>query len=180
MTEVSFLYGELIFTGIWIVLRILVWIQQKKIDWKREAALLLMFINLAVIIRLVYFPFFMVEGHVQPLIVNLRATSPYRINLTPFVHIVDYSSRKELLINILGNMCMFIPTGILLPILYKKLDRFWKVVLVGLSMSLMIELSQLLWCPTNVTDIDDLMLNTLGAAIGYGIYYLCRPRRKRS
>ena len=180
MTEVSFLCGELVYTAIWIVLRVIVWSRQKKIDWKREAALMLMFINLAVIIRLVYFPFFRVDGRVQPLIANLRATGPYRINLTPLVNIADYSNTKELLINIAGNLCMFIPTGILLPILYKKLDSFWKVVLVGMSMSLLIELSQLAWCPTSVTDIDDLILNTLGAIIGYGIYCLFRPQRKRS
>ena len=54
----SFLCGELVYTAIWIVLRVIVWSRQKKIDWKREAALMLMFINLAVIIRLVYFPLF--------------------------------------------------------------------------------------------------------------------------
>ena len=56
MLEISFLTAELIFTLIWIIVRIVVWIRQKRIDWKREAVLLLMYINLAVIIRVLVFP----------------------------------------------------------------------------------------------------------------------------
>ena len=56
MVEISFLTTELVFTLVWLLIRIAVWIRQRSIDWKREAVLLLMFINLAVIIRFVFFP----------------------------------------------------------------------------------------------------------------------------
>ena len=146
---------------LWLLGRGMIWIRQKKITWKREAFLLLMYINLAVLIRFVFYPFFTVNGQVQPL----------RVNLIPLVNILDYDVKREAAINIIGNICMFIPTGIIMPILYKRLDTFWKVLLAGAGLSFVIELIQLLF-PGSVTDIDDLILNTAGVAIGYGIYRL--------
>jgi glycopeptide antibiotics resistance protein len=105
--------------------------------------------------------------------INLSGIQPIRINLIPFVNILDYDSKREAAINIIGNTCMFIPTGIILPILYPRLDCFWKVLLAGAGLSLVIEMMQLFF-PGSVSDIDDLILNTAGVAIGYGIYKLVR------
>lgn len=66
MIEISLLSGELAFTALWLLSRGMIWIRQKKIVWKREAFLLLMYINIAVLIRFVFYPFFTVDGHVQP------------------------------------------------------------------------------------------------------------------
>ena len=175
MIEISLLSGELLFAALWLLGRGILWLRQKKIVWKREAVLLLMFVNLAVLIRFVFYPFFTVNGHVLPLIINLSSIRPLRINLIPFVHILDYDKKREAAINIIGNICMFIPTGIILPILYPRLDRFWKVLLAGAGLSFFIELLQLLF-PGSVSDIDDLILNTAGVAIGYGIYRHARGK----
>ena len=157
----------------------MIWIQQKRIAWKREALLLLMLINLAVLIRFVFYPFFTVNGKVQPLIINMGSIQPLRINLIPLVNILDYDIKREAAINIIGNISMFIPTGIIMPILYKRLDRFWKVLLAGAGLSFGIEMIQLLF-PGSVTDIDDLILNAAGVAIGYGIYKLAVRFRGRA
>ena len=151
--------------------------QQKKVVWKREALLLLMYINLAVLIRFVFYPFFTVNGEVQPLIINMSSLQPLRVNLIPLVNILDYDIKREAAINIIGNISMFIPTGVIMPILYKRLDCFWKVLLAGAGLSFVIEVIQLLF-PGSVTDIDDLILNTLGVVVGYGIYAACK-RLKR-
>ena len=155
----------------------MIWTQQKKVVWKREALLLLMYINLAVLIRFVFYPFFTVNGEVQPLIINMSSLQPLRVNLIPLVNILDYDIKREAAINIIGNISMFIPTGVIMPILYKRLDCFWKVLLAGAGLSFVIEVIQLLF-PGSVTDIDDLILNTLGVAVGYGIYAACK-RLKR-
>ena len=175
MIEISLLSGELVFAALWLLCRGILWLRQKKIVWEREAVLLLMFVNLAVLIRFVFYPFFTVNGHVRPLMINLSGIQPIRINLIPFVNIFDYDSKREAAINIIGNTCMFIPTGIILPILYPRLDRFWKALLAGAGLSLVIEITQLLF-PGSVSDIDDLILNTAGVAIGYGIYKLVRRK----
>ena len=177
MIQISLLTGELCFTVLWLLSRGMIWMQQKKVVWKREALLLLMYINLAVLIRFVFYPFFTVNGEVQPLIINMSSLQPLRVNLIPLVNILDYDIKREAAINIIGNISMFIPTGVIMPILYKRLDCFWKVLLAGAGLSFVIEVIQLLF-PDSVTDIDDLILNTLGVAVGYGIYAACK-RLKR-
>ena len=180
MVEIPFLFLEVVFTSIWLAIRIGVWGKQKYIDWKREAVLLLMYINLAVIIRFVFFPFSKVDGQVQPLIFDIATAFPFRVNLFPLVNLFDYDSKRDLLLNVIGNVAMFIPSGIVLPIIYKRLDSFIKVILAGGGISLCIEIIQLPFS-VRASDIDDLILNTVGVMLGYGIYALiqCLKRTKR-
>ena len=153
MIGISLLTGELVFTALWLLCRGIIWIRQKKIVWKREAALLLMYVNLAVLLRFVLYPFFTVNGQVQPLIINTRSIQPVRINLIPFAKLFDYDSKREAAINILGNVGMFIPTGIILPILYRHIHGFWKAVLAAAGVSFAIEM---------IPDMDDHIMMTAG------------------
>lgn len=169
MLEISFLATELAFTVIWLLTRISIWIRQRSIDWKREAVLVLMYINLAVIIRFVFFSRELVDGHIQPLVFEAATAFPLRINLVPLVHLFDYDNVRDIVWNVVGNGAMFIPSGIVLPIVYRQLNEFWKVVAAGAFISLCIEILQLPF-PSRASDIDDLILNTLGVIVGYGIY----------
>lgn len=72
---------------------------------------------------------------------------------------------------------MFIPNGIVFPVVYKRLNTFWKVILAGAGFSLCIEIIQLPFS-VRATDIDDLILNTIGVIVGYGIYVLVQCLRK--
>ena len=177
MIEISFLFLEFVFTLIWLAIRAGVWYKQKYIDWKREAVLLLMYINLAVIIRFVFFPMDKVDGQVQPLIFDIATVYPFRVNLVPLVNLFDYDNKRDLLLNIIGNVAMFIPSGIVLPIVYKRLNTFWKVLTTGIGISLCIEIIQLPFS-VRATDIDDLILNTIGVIVGYGIYTLMQCVRR--
>ncbi len=71
-------------------------------------------------------------------------------------------------INFLGNIAIFMPIGFLLPLLWRKMERFFFVLFTGLSLSFFIETMQL--PQYRSTDVDDLWLNTLGAIIGFYIY----------
>ena len=79
-----------------------------------------------------------------------------------------------LTIAFIGNIIIFIPIGFFVSLLWRGAS-LKKAELAGLLTSVIIELCQLpldRW-----TDIDDLWLNTLGAAIGYLIYVLLnRPQ----
>ncbi|MBP5272941.1 MAG: VanZ family protein [Clostridia bacterium] len=178
MFAITFLMAELVFAGIWLLTRICVWVRQKRIDWKREALLLLMFVNLAVIIRFVFFPRELVDGHIQPLVFDPATAFPIRMNLVPLVHLLDYANVRDIVWNVAGNAAMFVPTGIVLPIVYKKLNNFWKVVGAGALISLCIELLQLPF-PTRASDIDDIILNTLGVVVGYAVFALVRAIYRR-
>ena len=177
MVEISFLFLEIAFTAIWLMVRVAIWIKQKRIDWKRETVLLLMYINLAVIIRFTFFPMSKADGHIQPLVFDIATAFPFRVNLLPLVNLFDYESKRNLLLNVIGNAAMFIPSGIVLPFVYKRLNSFWKVLLAGIGISLCIEIIQLPFS-VRATDIDDLILNTIGVIVGYGIVTLIRCLRR--
>ena len=169
MVAISFLTAELVFTVIWLLLRFVIWLRQGRIAWKREAVLLLMYINLAVIIRFVFFPKALVNGHIQPLVFDPAAAFPFRVNLVPFVHLFDYDNIRDIIWNVVGNTIMFIPSGVILPVVYRKLNRFGKVIAAGALIALCIEILQLPFA-SRASDVDDLILNMLGVGAGYGIY----------
>ena len=178
--EIPFLPTEVLFAASWLLLRMAVWFRQKQIDWKREAVLLLLYGNLAVMLRFVLFPVYRAGGRVRPLLFEPAAILPFRVNLIPLVNLLNYRSRRELLLNLVGNVSVFIPSGIVLPIVYRRLNSFGKVTAAGALLSLGIEILQL---PFSVrsTDVDDLILNTCGTMIGYGIYAgIRRTRAKRA
>ena len=66
------------------------------------------------------------------------------------------------------NILLFLPMGLFLPVLYDAYDRVAKIALVGFFISLSIEIVQMFGM--GATDINDLMTNTLGACLGYGIF----------
>ena len=79
MIQIPFLLTECLFALGWLLLRAAVWLRQKRIDWKREAMLLLMYVNLAVILRFAFFPMARVDGRVQPLLFDASAVRPFRL-----------------------------------------------------------------------------------------------------
>lgn len=169
MIAISFFQAELAFAALWLALRVIVWLRQRRIDWARERQLLLMYLNLAVILRVTFFPAARVNGRVQPLLFDPAAIFPFRLNLEPIVNLHYVVNKYEMLLNITGNVLLFVPSGILFPYLYKALDRFWKVLAAGVGLSLCIEFVQLLFF-VRTTDVDDLLFNTLGCVLGYGLY----------
>ncbi len=178
MFEISFAAAVFIYTAVWLACRIIVWIRQRRIDWKREAALLLMYVNLAFILRFTFFPRTLADGHVRPLIFDAAKAYPFRLHLLPLAELVRYGDLRHHIWNVGGNIAMFLPSGLLLPLLYEKLNGFWKTVAVGAGISLCVELLQLPFA-SRATDIDDLILNAVGVMLGYGIYALLRAARKR-
>ena len=132
-----------------------------------------MLVNVASIMRFTMFPFSLVDGQVQPLPFDTTKAFPPRLNLVPFAEFFTYDSMGDTLVNLIGNCAMFIPTGIILPIACPRLNSFAKVVGAGACMSLAVEVIQLPFY-TRVSDVNDLMLNTSGVAIGYLVYALAR------
>ena len=72
-----------------------------------------------------------------------------------------------------GNLLLLLPIGLLGPLALPWLDRWRRVLLVAFAVSLAIELAQL-WIPARAADVDDLLLNVGGAALGYAILSLLR------
>ena len=181
MFSVSYLQMVLFISVIWLVLRALCWIRNKHIDIKREAALLPVYICIVVVVRFTFCPFGKVNGQIQPLLFDLDKVFPLWLNLKPFVYLFDYPTMRESLLNLVGNIAMFIPLGVVWPAVFKNLNTHLKVVSAGVGMSLCIELLQLPFYD-RATDMDDLILNSTGFLMGYGLWCLYKrlrsPRRK--
>ena len=178
MIEISFFAGELLLFCVFFTVRGIFAIVRRRIDWKREAMLLLLYVNLAVILRFTFYPMQRLDGKVQPLVFDACAAWPYQINAVPMIHLLEYDTKRELLLNLIGNCAMFIPSGIIFPLLDRKVTNFPKTVLSGAALSLAIELLQLPAARTS--DIDDLILNTAGAAVGGAIFFAVRAIIRRS
>lgn len=76
-------------------------------------------------------------------------------------------------IDMLGNVLVFLPLGVLLPIV-ARVDSALRVLLSAVMLSLTMELLQLVNAITghggHIADVNDLLANTVGAVLGYGIF----------
>lgn len=76
--------------------------------------------------------------------------------------------------HLLLNVALFIPMGLLLPMIYpEKLASIFFVLPMGMMCTTLIESIQLILRLGNC-DIDDIIANTLGTLLGYLIYLLFR------
>ena len=90
------------------------------------------------------------------------------INLIPITTLGNPIS-SGFMVNVGGNILLFIPFGFILPLKYPKFCRLPTVTLVGLSLSVIIECIQLTM-PNRTTDINDVIFNTLGTYIGFRLF----------
>ena len=79
-----------------------------------------------------------------------------------------YARREEMLINIWGNILLFIPYGFFLPLLWKRYRHPLRLSLMCLLLPLSIETCQLFI--HRMTDVDDVLLNFAGGMIGGGVF----------
>jgi glycopeptide antibiotics resistance protein len=76
-----------------------------------------------------------------------------------------------------GNVALFLPLGFLLPLLAPSLDRLWRTVGAGFALSAAIELSQVAFPGVRRADVNDVLMNTLGAALGFLAFRLAARAR---
>lgn len=97
---------------------------------------------------------------------------PLPLYLVPFA---DYGLEDALI-----NVAVFVPLGILIPLLVSR-PSWWKVVAIVAGASLAIELTQMavarLASSGHLADINDWMTNVLGGVIGYGLFLLVTRSR---
>jgi len=79
-----------------------------------------------------------------------------------------FVSFKNFSVNIIGNLIAFIPYGIFLPLIFKKINKYYKFLIVMIIIVVIIELLQFITM-SGSCDIDDLILNVFGASIIYFI-----------
>lgn len=106
-----------------------------------------------------------------------RLATGHAINVTPFRTIRGFfrhSSTGNFMVNIVGNVIMFIPWGFSLPLLWKKRQSLFSAALFSVLLPIFIETTQLFIGRS--VDVDDLILNFAGGMIGAACYFLIRKK----
>lgn len=142
----------------------------------REGALLLFFMFVAGLLALTLTP----AGFWPAILSGRLPPSPQPlqggVNLMPIREsrlLLQYYLQNHMwnaiLVNFPGNIVMFLPIGFFAGLFMDK-PRWWKSTLATFALSLFIEVFQLF--VARGTDVDDLILNTLGGLLGHGCFLL--------
>ena len=99
------------------------------------------------------------------------------IPLREYVKIFHGQNRSFWFKQIMLNILLFVPLGIMLPMISERFKKLWKVVLIGFLFSCLIEAMQYI-TGRGLTEIDDVINNTLGAFLGYLIFVRISKLRK--
>lgn len=127
-------------------------------------------------ILLVYFLFFSEEYGRTTHFLN------YQYNFVPFREISRFVKYRDVvgldafLVNIVGNVVVFMPFGFFIPGIQRKkfgpVRNFFRITAFGFFFSLAVESIQLV-SKVGCFDVDDLILNTVGVALGCVCYSIC-------
>ena len=147
---------------VFVVWRIICW-RRNGAHAPREAVVVVLFAWSLVVAYLTFFP-------MRIIFYDWHGT----VSLIPFASIMNllrYSTALTALKNIAGNVLLFVPFGLLLPLLFERLRKPWPLLWRAAVISGAIEVGQL---PTRVraTDVDDVILNVVGAMVGLLIFRL--------
>ena len=85
-----------------------------------------------------------------------------------FPHIIDVPFSRKADLSTYLNVIAFIPFGIGVTLMWKKFNSLLITLLTGFLFSLVIEVGQL-FTINRQTDVNDLIMNTLGVGIGWGL-----------
>jgi len=98
---------------------------------------------------------------------------PFRTLISQYKHIYSGWAIK----NLLGNMVVFIPFGCLLSLVYETFRRIIPFIAISISSILCIEIVQFIFM-IGFFDVDDIILNFIGAMIGYALCILGKNVRR--
>lgn len=108
------------------------------------------------------------------------ALMPFSTTQFTFKQLIEKSfvDQSVLLYNLIGNMLLFVPFSFLL--LYKN-SRYTPIYVIVLAfvVSFGIECIQY-FLILGITDIDDVLLNTIGACLGYGLVYVLQTKDNKT
>ena len=160
----------IVFVVIYLIYRICCYVKSKRFDALKEFLYFILFLYFSVIAQVTIFK----HGHVFEWPSN-RVATMHRINLIPLIETIkmltDGWNIGYSYYQVIANILLFMPLGFLLPLLFEDIRSLKKVFVYGCLTSVIIEVSQI-FTVMNVVDIDDVMLNTLGAVLGYACYLI--------
>ena len=174
MITISYIFIAAILIIIWAIYRTTVLIKTTEKNILREVAINIFFIYFLVLIELTICK----RGALE---IGFR--NKFYVNYIPFKETINmfkdnFMGIGNALYNVLGNILLFVPLGFFIPLLFNKKNKISSVALYGACTSILIEAIQLI-TSNNLTDIDDVIFNTLGAILGFFIYNLLNKTKLR-
>ena len=109
-----------------------------------------------------------VNNWYENMIMRIEREDHVNLELFKMFRIYEFSNKQ-----IMGNLVMLFPLGIYIPLLYTRLSGFIAVFIISLLFSLLIESFQLV-TRFRSADVDDVMLNTIGACVGYAVFIIVK------
>ena len=88
-----------------------------------------------------------------------------RMHFRPRLWLIPFYGIQDDLFNCALNIALFIPFGFFLPALWRQFFSFKNTLITASGLTTFIEISQL-FC-NRLTDVNDILMNTLGAVIGF-------------
>lgn len=163
----------------------------KKVSFlPRIIFLLLLAVYIIVLVKVILFKFSPFNGAflLQQLTDHLQEPERMKDRLLQQGNFVAFKEIKgnlrskstHSLVNLFGNIAIFIPFGALLSYGLSRW-RFLKVLVFSFLMSLSLEAAQVIFS-MGTFDVDDLILNTSGGVLGHAVYSMYRwtvPKNKR-
>ncbi|CEN81763.1 VanZ family protein [Paraclostridium sordellii] len=155
---------------VWAIFRLYLAKLRRTLDLTKEGALLILVIYFLILIRLTIFKFsiIMISSPLNSYQYTFLGVDGI-INIIPFKETLnilrDGIHNNRIIKGIILNVIYFIPLGFLLPLLFKKINSFLKIILISTITSSLIEIIQL-FTIFSVSNIDDVIFNIIGSAIG--------------
>lgn len=152
--------------------------EKKKNNRGKMIFRMVLIIYLGVLIRLIIlkYPVPVLRGIMDEWELSNAKAGVATANLTLFKTIrmyVRYYDRLNGFDNLFGNVLAFMPLGVLIPVSFPGVDRWWMILLHSFWLSLCIELFQLV-SHFGAFDVDDILLNTLGGLLGFFCFLVVR------
>ena len=145
---------------------------KRKFFCLKEFFVVMFQVYLTLLISVTLFPLRIGDGNVD-LFVNFIPIVNSVKDLMVDVNSMGFFMVKFWIINILGNIILLAPLAFIMPIISKKFRSLKSVVILCFCTSFFIEFLQFLTLfigNLRSVDIDDVILNTLGAFIGFGAF----------
>lgn len=164
---------------IYMIIRFIIFKNRKfKMNWYHEIALLLFVLFIIGLASQTIIPKFEFGVKGFSIIKSGKHTTnliPFKVLFETYHEVFDNGYINYFLINFLGNIIMFMPIGFFIPLLWNLSNK--KVIAIGFFFSLFIEICQLFL--TRGTDIDDLILNSIGTILGLLLYKIACKKLKK-
>lgn len=174
LIAISYIFIAVALIVIWAIYRTTVLLKTTEKNILREVVINIFFIYFLVLIELTICK----RGTLE-----IGFQNKFYVNYIPFRETINmfkdnFMGIGNALYNVVGNILLFVPLGFFIPLLFSKKNKISSVALYGACTSILIEAIQLI-TSNNLTDIDDVIFNTLGAILGFFTYNLLNKTKLR-